>query len=261
MQRSQTKDLPPDFFAPVRDGVAEGRKWLDHVEVGGTPLELAILSLGGLLLMFWGKILFRAWLVIAGLLSGWNLGTSLNARWLGLTDNPRLIFLAILALAFALLFSVAYRFSFFLAGAAGGVYLIQFLSQVIGFEPESYILIIAAVIGGALAASFRDFFAIIATSITGAFMFTDGFLALIKLTPAGSIIRANVRIFTTGTNILVLILIVILTILGTWIQVRRGKFDVELGVKDVLKNSKQDKETVSRKILGHRFSCINLADV
>lgn len=215
---------PADLLAPLRSSLEQGREFLNEFEVGGAPLELAALSLGGILLMFWGKIIFRAWLLISGLLAGWQIGTEINTRWLGLTDNPQLIFLAVLALAFALLFSVGFRFSFFLAGAAGGIYVLGFLLELADIEPVFYFYIIAAILGGALASNFRDLFTIVATSITGAFLLTDGLLAIFKVTPAGYVIRQNIEVFSGGTNILILVLIVVFAALGIWSQMRRGRW-------------------------------------
>lgn len=215
---------PADLLAPLRGGLEQGREFLNEFQVGGAPLELAAMSLGGILLLFWGKIIFRAWLLITGLLTGWSIGAEINTKWLGLTDNPQLIFHAVLALAFALLFSVGFRFSFFLAGAVAGIYVLGFLLELAGIEPIFYFYIIAAVIGGALASQFRDLFTTIATSITGAFLLTDALLAIVKLTPAGFVIRLNIQVFSSGTNILILILIIAFTALGIWSQSRRGRW-------------------------------------
>lgn len=215
---------PVDLLAPLRGSLEQGREYLNEFQVGGTPLELAAMSLGGILLLFWGKIIFRAWLLIMGLLTGWSIGKEINTRWLGLTDNPQLIFLAVLAFAFALLFSVGFRFSFFLAGAVGAIYVLGFLLELIGIEPVFYFYIIAAVIGGALASQFRDLFTTVATAITGAFLLTDALLAIFKLTPAGYVIRLNIQVFSGGTNILILILIVVFAAFGIWSQTRRGRW-------------------------------------
>lgn len=215
---------PADLLAPLRGTLEQGRQFLNEFEVGGSPLELAALSLGGILLIFWGKIIFRAWLLISGLITGWRIGAAINTRWLGLTDNPQLIFLAVLAFAFALLFSVGFRFSFFLAGAAGGIYVLGFLLELAGIEPVFYFYIIAAVIGGALASQFRDLFTIVATSITGAFLLTDGLLAIFQLTPAGFVIRQNIQVFSGGTNILILVMVSAFAVLGIWSQLRRGRW-------------------------------------
>ncbi len=198
--------------------------WLERLSP--ETLLTAFFFLFGLILTLWGQRLMHLWLAVAGFLSGYSIALSLNHQFLKLADGTPLIFACVMGLAFAILFGIAYRLSFFLAGSALGTYLTIFLYHlyVSPANPPYIYTIVLAFLFGSLAAALRKTFVRIATSICGSLFIADATMAVMFHQAPNRILRGNFLAFSPQVlPPMVTLLIVAFSALGIWHQTRKHK--------------------------------------
>ncbi|MEA4890891.1 MAG: DUF4203 domain-containing protein [Clostridiaceae bacterium] len=175
----------------------------------------------GLVVCFWGYRLFRFWLILAGLQTGFFFGFWLGDRYL---DNTVLV-LVIAGLCAVLIAALAYtllKLGAFICGAAVCALLAALVMQL--FLPAPYwpVLAGAALIGGLLGLFSVKPFLILATAVNGAYLVADGVFNLLAGYPIGSYLATHEEIRTEHL-ILLLVGILLLTILGVLFQSRMDK--------------------------------------
>ncbi len=175
----------------------------------------------GLVICFRGYRLFRFWLILAGLQTGFFFGFWLGGRYL---DNTVLI-LVIAGLCAILIAALAYtllKVGAFICGAAVCVLFAALVMQL--FLPAPYwpVLAGAALIGGLLGVFSVKPFLILVTAINGAYLTADSVFNLLAGYPIGRYLETHADIRTENL-ILLLVGILLLTILGVLFQSRMDK--------------------------------------
>lgn len=177
----------------------------------------------GILLLFYGKRIFHLFLSLSGFLSGSLLALNLDRSYLHLEPQIRIIFVAALGLSCALLFGVAYKFSFFLAGASLAIYYAIFFYRLYipGQNPPWIYVLGIAVLCGTLSAFLRDEFIRLGTSICGAALIADTVYAAVFKHLPGGILRGDfASLREISSRVLLLLFLLALTMLGFFCQKR-----------------------------------------
>jgi hypothetical protein len=181
--------------------------------------ELVLYGLAGLLGLaacFFGYRLFRIWLALAGLQTGFYLGL-----WLGglfLANDVLIIVLAVIAaVLMAGLFGLIFRAGAFLAGAGVLVLLAALVMQLLPFGTNLYVLLGAVLVGGILGVLLVRPFLILATAVNGAFLVADSVANLLIGTPISQYVQLHQQLGSVRL-ILLLIGMVVLIILGAMVQ-------------------------------------------
>lgn len=176
-----------------------------------------VTGLLALSLLFWGKTIFRIWLVGAGLTTGYSAGVWLSSL-LGFEGAAHWMTIAVAAIAAAVLFGLAYKLSFFLAGAAFGVYLAWYAASLFNMEISWIIGLAAAILVGIMAAALRDRFVMLATAVTGSLLLVDAVLGAVREAEPFTIMWQQIERWQLGESLVILLLVLGLTLLGYFTQ-------------------------------------------
>ena len=191
-----------------------------------TYLTYALYTCLGLLLLFYGRRVFHLFLALAGLTSGLALANQLNMHFMHLNNEFAVGFYLVIALATALLFSLAYRFSFFLAGTSIAIYYSIFLFRLYmpGQNPPWLYVLAISIIAGTIAGIFREKFLALGSAAAGAILVADSIYGLsFKQAPA-AILRGNFESLNHIANRIILLILLICTIsLGFIFQMKKVK--------------------------------------
>lgn len=156
-------------------------------------LQAAFLLLGGLVMCFRGRALFKLLLPAMGFVV-FGLAAVALARPYAANDLPILAAMAFVGGAIgAALMMAAYLYGLFLVGAAFGAHLGALIAHRIGMDPGTAMLL-AGILGGMLAIAAERVLVILATSlwgamfaITGVLMFA-GRIAIIQLADPSALV-------------------------------------------------------------------------
>ena len=176
-----------------------------------------VTGLLALSLLFWGKTIFRIWLVGTGLTTGYSAGVWLSSL-LGFEGAAHWMTIAVAAIAAAVLFGLAYKLSFFLAGAALGVYLAWYAASLFNMEISWIIGLAAAILVGIMAAALRDRFVMLATAVTGSLLLVDAVLGAVREAEPFTIMWQQIERWQLGESLVILLLVLGLTLLGYFTQ-------------------------------------------
>jgi hypothetical protein len=172
----------------------------------------------GLALLMRGEKLFRLWMVLTGLWSGWQAGVIVS-RLLQLRTPSRWLVPIALAIAAASLFVFLFRVAFILAGFAAAAFLgWKFLIPFLPLETARIACLVCGLLGAILAGTVKDFFIRSATAMSGAWLFVNGLWQLLPTEVArswfGEISDPRHPIF-----IILNLLVILLGVGGYFIQV------------------------------------------
>lgn len=182
--------------------------------------EYFIYIIAGLLalaLLFWGKTIFKLWLLGAGLTTGYSLGMGLGTL-LDLEGTTLWVVIVLAALTLTVLFSLAYKASFFLAGAALGYYLAWYIASLFNVEINWIFMLVAAILIGSIAVGLRDRFMMGATAVTGSLLLIDAVLGGIRQAEPFTIMWQQIERWQLGESLIILLLTLALTLLGYYTQ-------------------------------------------
>lgn len=190
----------------------------DRISLGFQEYFIYIVTgLLALALMFWGKTIFRIWLVGAGLAAGYSAGVWLSTL-LGFEGAAHWSTVALAAAAFAVLFGLAYKLSFFLAGASLGAYLAWYAASLFNAEISWVIGLAAAIFIGIIGAALRDHFVMLATAVTGSLLLVDAVLGAVREAEPFTIMWQQIERWQLGESLVILLLVLGLTLLGYFTQ-------------------------------------------
>ena len=176
-----------------------------------------ITGLLGLALLFWGKSIFKVWLVGSGLTSGYALGSWLSAL-MDLSGVPHWLLVGFVAVAMAVLFGLAYKASFFLAGAALGLFLAWYTAALFNLELHGIVALVAMLVLGLIGVGVRDRFIMLASSVTGSLLLLDAVLGAIRGAEPFTILWQSIERWQLGESLVILLLALALTLLGYFTQ-------------------------------------------
>ncbi|NJP41426.1 hypothetical protein HCH52_10235 [Oscillospiraceae bacterium HV4-5-C5C] len=178
----------------------------------GLPQQLVLLLTlaAGIALLIWGYKLFRVWLAVFGLLCGYYAGQYMGQK-AGLEGWAALAISALLALAGAILFWLAIKFSVFLAAFFFGLYFMRYFSVSLFGYSNLWVYLAAALVIAVLAVFFLRFFIIAATAWSGARLIVDSLYGLIAGAPAGSWLKYAEPLRQVYPTLLFVLMIVLIT--------------------------------------------------
>jgi Domain of unknown function (DUF4203) len=151
----------------------------------------------GLLLIFFGRTLYWAFVAVAGFFVGWELATELlaeQAEWI------RILVALAAGVIGAILGMLVQRIAFAIAGLFAGGYLALVLAREAGLPGEPLVwFVIGAILGAIVAAFVMDWAIIVLSSLAGASAVVDPFdwdttvtaFAFVGLTALGIIVQGN----------------------------------------------------------------------
>lgn len=171
----------------------------------------------GFILILKGSAIFRIWLTLAGLGSGYRLGITI-AEWADLDGAGRWVLVAVLAVLIALLYALALKISFFLAGISSGYYLAWALAGFFNIDIHILVAILVAILVGFFAAAMRYHFIMIATAATGALLLIDAVVGVIRKVEPFTVIWQEIEQWKIGQSLTLLILTIALTLFGYMLQ-------------------------------------------
>lgn len=217
-------NLTKNFLLLQSDRKFNIEGFIDNISF--TYLLFSLYVILGLLLLLYGRRIFHVFLSLAGLVSGYAIANQLNMHFMHMNNEISLVFYFVMAIAFAILFGLAYKFSFFLAGTSIAIYCSIFLFRLYmpnQNPPWIYVLSIA-VICGTIAAIYRDHFVSLATATSGSLLIADTIYSLSFNLPPAGILRGNFNSLNHIANrIVLLILLITLTTLGFLYQIKSKK--------------------------------------
>lgn len=187
---------------------------------GELPTEVVLLiqAIIGLLLLLRGFSVIRFWLALIGITGGAYIGTLIIDRF-ALTGAFALLVLVLVALAGAAILATAFKFSFFIAGFIGGLFLGNYLLDVFFMDVPRTLLLLFGFVSAIFAVAMREKFIIAATAITGALFLVDGFVSLFYQYESGSLMNRlpELRI-ELAEDLVILMAIAVLAVLGILFQ-------------------------------------------
>ncbi len=187
---------------------------------GELPTEVVLLiqAIIGLLLLLRGFSVIRFWLALIGITGGAYIGTLIIDRF-ALTGAFALLVLVLVALAGAAILATAFKFSFFIAGFIGGLFLGNYLLDVFFMDVPRTLLLLFGFVSAIFAVAMREKFIIAATAITGALFLVDGFVSLFYQYESGSLMNRlpELRI-ELAEDLVILLAIAVLAVLGILFQ-------------------------------------------
>lgn len=183
-----------------------------------TEVVLLIQAIIGLLLLLRGFSVIRFWLALIGITGGAYIGTLIIDRF-ALTGAFALLVLVLVALAGAAILATAFKFSFFIAGFIGGLFLGNYLLDVFFMDVPRTLLLLFGFVSAIFAVAMREKFIIAATAITGALFLVDGFVSLFYQYESGSLMNRlpELRI-ELAEDLVILLAIAVLAVLGILFQ-------------------------------------------
>jgi hypothetical protein len=135
----------------------------------------ALLLLGGVVVCFWGRKLFRTSLAIVGFVVGASAASSV----FGLSDRmPMLIAGLVGGFIGAVILYAAYYIGVALVGAAFGAVAANLAFSMMQREPPVFAVVLFAVAGAVASTYLQRYFVIVGTGIVGALMMIHGAVGL-----------------------------------------------------------------------------------
>jgi hypothetical protein len=135
----------------------------------------ALLLLGGVVVCFWGRKLFRTSLAIVGFVVGASAASSV----FGLSDRmPMLIAGIVGGLIGAFILYTAYYVGVALVGAAFGAVAANLAFSLMDREPPVFAIVLCAAGGAVLATYLQRYFVIVGSGVVGALMMVHGAIGL-----------------------------------------------------------------------------------
>ena len=178
----------------------------------------------GIALVGWGYSIFRIWLTLFGMYSGYRAGVWLGGM-LELESQPYWIVVLLITIAITLLFALALKVSIFIAGTFLGMFLVNQLSMSLLGLNNRIVTVVGGIILGILAAAFIKFFIVLGTAISGSYLVTDAVFSLISTTEAGTWLNANApaRDFIPITMQVLTVVLVVLGCIAQYKFTDRGR--------------------------------------
>ena len=169
---------------------------------------------------FFGYRVFRVVLSILGFIVGASIGLSLVGPS---TQTTQFVVALVGGLIGAIVINALYFLGIIIAGALLGALLVNLLLAALGVEPNVILLVIGAIIGGAVALVLNKFTIILSTAFSGAAAIIYGLTLFIPdlggFDPLGALSRAE----RSEPSLILLIAWIILGIAGVGIQYRASE--------------------------------------
>ena len=182
-----------------------------------TIILIVVMFLFGFANVFFGRDIFRPLLIVYGFAGG-----ALLAGAVADYTNTEASMTAVLVLGgiFALLSFVIFYLGIAVMGAGVGVLFISMIATAFNAEPAPLLLIIVAVVCGGLALAFHDYVLMFATALGGSLIVAQAVYLFFPDTQARFSLIEGLEFVevSTGAMLIGAIIIVILTMLGSYMQ-------------------------------------------
>lgn len=185
--------------------------------------SLIALFIVAVVLLFWGKKILHIFLFLFGLIGGLIVGV-MTAPYLNLTDSTKIVYCLVLAVVGAIIFSIALSLSFFLAGNVLGYLAFNSLKSVLPLSWQAlWCLIVFCLICGIMSVALKEQAIAIFASFTGGLFILDICFSLIFDQAPLTFINKGFQILDGATTLLAILLLLILTVLGSLYQLGKIK--------------------------------------
>lgn len=186
-------------------------------------ISLILLFSVAVILLFWGKKLLHVILFIFGLIGGLIVGL-MTAPYLGLSGGQLVIYCLVVAVAGAIIFSIALALSFFLAGNVLGYLAFNSLKTILPVSWQAlWCMLVFCLICGIIAVALKEQAIAVFASFTGSLFILDILFALIFDQAALTFVRKGFQILDGATALIAILLLLLLTVLGSLYQLGRIK--------------------------------------
>ena len=187
-------------------------------------VTLLILFVVAVVLLFWGKKLLHVILFLFGLTGGLAIAIGTNNFFFHLQGVSLAVYTVVLALTGAVILSFALTFSFFLAGNTLAFFAFNSCKSLLPVScRETWCLIVFCLLCGILATALKEQAIALFSAFGGSLIILDVLFSLIFQQDSLLFLQGGFGILDTATALIALLLLVLLTVVGTMYQLGKIK--------------------------------------